>query len=309
VINFKTFSKSYKHKKRLKNTSENQAVFLGVHDPIIDRVVWEQIQDKRNRKTRKRPNDEGERNMFSGLLVCADCNTNLGYHFNQKNPDIRYFNCQNYVGNRGTCPTTHYIRVDFLEQVVLQEIRRLTKFSAKHESEFSEIVIGHTQQAAVSLRDRKQKELSAMIARDKEIDRLFNRMYEDNTNGKLDDERFARMSSQYTAEQRGLAEKINTLGAELDKHNARAMTADNFISLVRKYTRTKTLNGRMLNELIERIEVYHAKKVDGRHMQRVVIHYNCIGEIDIPNTLTPPDITMQTRKGVHITYTQNPAAM
>ena len=74
--------------------------------------------------------------MFSGLLVCADCGCNLHFHFNQGNPEIKYFNCSNYKGNRGSCTSTHYVRVDFLEQVVLGEIRRLTKFASLYEDEF-----------------------------------------------------------------------------------------------------------------------------------------------------------------------------
>ena len=113
--------------------------------------------------------------MFSGLLVCADCGHNLHFHFNQGNPDIKYFNCSNYKGNRGSCTSTHYVRVDFLEQVVLGEIRRLTKFASQFEDEFVKAVIGHSQQAEAT--DRKLKE--------KELDGLFERTYEDNVSGKL----------------------------------------------------------------------------------------------------------------------------
>jgi hypothetical protein len=65
----------------------------------------------------------------------------------------------------------------------------------------------------------------------------------------------------------------------------------------------------MLNDFIERIEVYHAEKVDGRHVQQLIIYYNCIGAITIPDTLTLPDITMNTRKGVYVTYSPYPAAV
>ena len=41
------------------------------------------------------------------------------------------------------------------------------------------------------------------------------------------------------------------------------MTTDMFISLVRKYTRAKKLTPRMLNELVEKIEVFNAEKVNG----------------------------------------------
>ena len=128
ILNFKTYSKSYKNKKRIDNDRENWGVLKDVHEPIIDRCVWEQVQQKRG-KVRKRRTNDGERNMFSGLLVCADCGSNLHFHFNQGNPDIKYFNCSNYKGNRGSCTSTHYVRVDFLEQVVLGEIKRLTKFA------------------------------------------------------------------------------------------------------------------------------------------------------------------------------------
>ena len=77
IINFKTYSKSYKNKKRIANDKENLAVFKEVHEPIVDRAVWEKIQQKRG-KVRKRKTNEGEKNMFSGLLVCADYNAPIG---------------------------------------------------------------------------------------------------------------------------------------------------------------------------------------------------------------------------------------
>ena len=303
ILNFKTYSKSYKNKKRLANDRENWVIFQDVHEPIIERAVFEQVQQKRG-KIRKRRTHEGERNMFSGLLVCADCGHNLHFHFNQGNPDIKYFNCSNYKGNRGTCTSTHYVRVDFLEQVVLGEIRRLTKFASQFEDEFVKAVIGHSQQAEATDRKLKEKELKALQARDEELDGLFERIYEDNVSGKLSDDRFARMSRRYEEEQKELAEKIKALRAEIDKQNSQSMTTDMFISLVRKYTRARKLTPRMLNELIEKIEVFNAEKVDGMWEQRLRIHYNCVGAIEIPDLipLPAPEVSVNTRKGVVVNY-------
>lgn len=304
ILNFKTYSKSYKNKKRIDNDRENWVVFQDVHEAIIERAVYEQVQQKRG-KIRKRRTNNGEHNMFSGLLVCADCGSNLHFHFNQGNPEIKYFNCSNYKGNRGSCTSTHYIRVDFLEQVVLGEIRRLTKFASLYEDEFLKAVIGHSQQAAETDRKLKEKELKAMLARDKELDGLFERIYEDNVSGKLSEDRFAKMSKRYEDEQKELAEKIKKLRSEIEKQSSQAMTTDMFISLVRKYTRTRKLTPRMLNELVEKIEVYHAEKIDGVWEQRLRIHYNCVGEITIPKMLPLPipDVTINTRKGVFVNYT------
>ena len=303
ILNFKTYSKSYKNKKRLANDRENWVIFQDVHEPIIERAVFEQVQQKRG-KIRKRRTHEGERNMFSGLLVCADCGHNLHFHFNQGNPDIKYFNCSNYKGNRGTCTSTHYVRVDFLEQVVLGEIRRLTKFASQFEDEFVKAVIGHSQQAEATDRKLKEKELKALQARDEELDGLFERIYEDNASGKLSDDRFARMSRRYEEEQKELAEKIKALRAEIDKQNSQSMTTDMFISLVRKYTCARKLTPRMLNELIEKIEVFNAEKVDGVWEQRLRIHYNCVGAIEIPDLipLPAPEVSVNTRKGVVVNY-------
>ena len=304
ILNFKTYSKSYKNKKRIDNDRENWVVFQDVHEAIIERAVYEQVQQKRG-KIRKRRTNNGEHNMFSGLLVCADCGSNLHFHFNQGNPEIKYFNCSNYKGNRGTCTSTHYVRVDFLEEVVLGEIRRLTKFASLYEDEFVKAVIGHSQQAEQTDRKLKEKELRTLLARDEELDGLFERIYEDNVSGKLSDDRFAKMSRRYEEEQKELSEKIKKLRSEIEKQSSRATSTDMFVSIVRKYTRARKLTPRMLNELVEKIEVYNAEKIDGEWVQRLRIHYNCVGEMNIPNepALPIPAVTVNTRKGVFVSYT------
>ena len=303
ILNFKTYSKSYKNKKRIDNDRENWVVFQDVHEAIIERAVYEQVQQKRG-KIRKRRTNNGEHNMFSGLLVCADCGSNLHFHFNQGNPEIKYFNCSNYKGNRGTCTSTHYVRVDFLEEVVLGEIRRLTKFASLYEDEFVKAVIGHSQQAEQTDRKLKEKELKTLLARDDELDGLFERIYEDNVSGKLSNDRFAKMSRRYEDEQKELAEKIKKLRSEIEKQSSRSMTTDMFIGLVRKYTRARKLTPRMLNELVEKIEVFNAEKIDGVWEQRLRIHYNCVGTIEIPTVLPLPipEVSVNTRKGVVVNY-------
>ncbi len=172
------------------------------------------------------------------------------------------------------------------------------------EHEFVKAVIGHSQQAEATDRKLKEKELKALQARDEELDGLFERIYEDNVSGKLSDDRFARMSRRYEEEQKELAEKIKALRAEIDKQSSQSMTTDMFISLVRKYTRARKLTPRMLNELIEKIEVFNAEKIDGVWEQRLRIHYNCVGVIEIPELipLPAPEVSVNTRKGVVVNY-------
>lgn len=206
---------------------------------FIDRAIWEQVQEKRGKIRRRKPKD-GERNMFCGLLVCADCGHNLNYHFNQGNHDIKYFNCSNYNSGRGSCTSTHYICVDFLEQVVLGEIKRLTKYAVHYEDEFQQAIMGSTPKAVETER----------------------------------------------------------------KLNGDTVSTDMFLTTVRKYTRAKKLTPRMLSELVNHIEVHQAEKIDGEWVQKLTIHYNCVGALFIPDTTTlpVPDVTVNTRKGVYISY-------
>ena len=306
LINFKTFSKSYKNKKRHRNSEENIAVFRDVHDPIIERSIWELIQQKHG-KLRKRRTNLGEKNMFSGFLRCADCGKNLWYHFNQENPEIKYFNCSNYKGNRGTCNSTHYIRVDFLEQVVLGEIRRMTRFASQFEDDFVKAVIGHSQRTIETKRQDKKKELRILIKRDEELDLLFERLYEDNVAGKISDERFSKMSEKYETEQLSITERMRFLEFELTKDNDATSTTDIFIVTVRKYTRAKKLTERILNELISHIDVHQSQRIDGSRVQKLTIHYNFVGSIEIPEVLPlpEPEILIQTRKGVTVSNSQS----
>ena len=190
---------------------------------------------------------------------------------------------------------------------MLGEIRRLTKFASKYESQFAQAIMGCSQQNTVAKREAIQRELYSLQARDRELDGLFERIYEDNAAGKISDERFARMGQRYESEQAELTVKIKALKAEINKVGSQSVTADMFLATVRKYTRAKKLTPRMLNELIQYIEIYQAEKVDGVWEQKLTIHYNCVGVIDIPAELSlpSPEVSVNTRKGVTVSYAPN----
>ena len=311
VVNFKSYSKSYKMKKRIENPEENRAIFLNVHEAIIDRQTWEKVQALQKGTRRKKPTVTQEPSVFSGLLKCPECGGNLNFHFNQNNHDIKFFSCQNHNSGYRKCSKTHYIRLDFLEQVVLYEVKRLACFASEYENDFIKAMIGRSAKVAENTALRKQRELDALTARDRELDMLFERLYEDNVAGKIDDARFAKMSKRYEQEQGENAKKIKALRLELKKDESKRMDIDDFLETVRRYTDAATITKRMVAELIDHIEVYHAEKQDGVTNQRVVIYYNCIGAFDVPDRRKIPeaDIIMETRKGVALSYAPEQVAV
>ena len=304
VINFKTYSKSYKMKRRIENPEENRAVFLNVHEAIIDRAMWEKVQTLKAGTRRKKPSVTQEPSVFSGRLKCPECGGNLNFHFNQGNHDIKFFSCRNHNSGLRKCSSTHYIRLDFLEQVVLYEVNRLAAFANEYEHDFVKAMLGRSAKVAENDRAKKQRELNALLTRDKELDMLFEMLYEDNVAGKIDDARFARMSKRYEQEQGEIGTKVKSLRLELKKAEGQQMDMEDFLKTVRRYTHVTKITRRMVSELIDHIDVYHAEKQDGITTQQVIIHYNCVGPFMVPDRRKIPerDILLETKKGVALSY-------
>ena len=185
VINFKTYSKSFKNKQRFDNPEENWVVFRDRHEPIIDRDTFEQVQERFRKTKRRAPKDHnGEKHLLSDYLYCADCGSKLWYHTNTINKDIHFFSCSNYKSDyRGTCPTRHYIRADAIEQVVLLELRRLAAFLRYDEDTLVEILAQKTNREMQAERKRLEAELQKATTRSDTVVRMYERLYEDNATG------------------------------------------------------------------------------------------------------------------------------
>ena len=270
----------------------------------FDRPTWEKVQTLKSGTRRKRPTVTQEPSVFSGVMKCPECGGNLNFHFNQNNHDIKFFSCQNHNSGLRKCSSTHYIRRDFLEQVVLYEVHRLACFANEYENDFIKAMVGRSAKVAENERVRKKRELDALLARDRELDTLFERLYEDNVSGKIDDARFAKMAKRYEQEQGENAGRIKTLRLEVKKLDEKRMDVEDFLETVRRYTNATTITKRMVAELIDHIEVYPAVKEDGVTNQRVTIHYNCIGVFEVPDRRKIPerDILLETRRGVALSY-------
>ena len=302
VVNFKTYSKSFKNKRRLENPEENHVIFEGVHEHIIDRETWDMVQRIRGGTKRRRPKNT-EKHMFAGLLYCVDCGRKLHFNVNHPSTHIKYFNCSNYRGNRGTCTETHYIRADSLEQVLLLEIQRMTTFLQDKEESFVNLLMDKSLKQALRERKHREKELATITARCRELETLFTKTYEDNASGKLSDERFMMITKRYDDEQLALKKKISTLQAEIEADEKHKQSASSFLRAVRKYTDIKELTPVILNELVEKIVVHHAQGLGKNRTQQLEIYYNFVGVLDVPQAAElPSSVTVDTRKGVAIEY-------
>ena len=280
TVNFKTSLVSYKVHKTVYNPEEEWQIIPNTQEAIIDEDTFNRVQELRD--SRRRNTATGRESLFSGLLYCADCKSKL-YFCAAKSikPEQEFHRCSAYKENRGTC-SIHFIREVVLREAILELVKRVALFIQQYEAVFLYMYAKkHNITKEVNSRNMKAT-IERNKRRIKELDKLIERIYEDNVLGKIPDARFSKMMASYEAEQNQLVtetakteESLKTM--EQDKVDLRA-----FLETIRQCTDIKELTPAIVNRLIRRIEVHNSEKVDGRKQVRLDVYFTAVGLIDIP---------------------------
>lgn len=303
IIKFKTYSKSFKNKRRIENSKENWAVFKDVNEPIIDRETFETVQKFISKTKRRAPKKEnGERSIFNGLIYCGDCHSKMRYHTSTSNKEIHYFTCSdNKVDYRGKCPGRHYVRADALEEVVKLELRRLVEMLEIDESYFARLLLRKNDEEREKDKKFLESELQKAIARSGTVSQLYEKLYEDNVIGKVSDEWFIELSHKYEKERMDLKAKIADTRYKIEELKNNNSEYGKFISAIRRFMQMDNLTSPLLRELIDHIDIFETEGTGKSRTQRIVIYYRFIGYIELPNTTKQTHIA-DTRKGVAVEY-------
>lgn len=282
TINFKTKKKSYKVRKKVNNNPSEWMIFENTHEAIIDQETFEIVQNIRNSRRRQTP--MGEMPVLSGMLYCADCGAKLsqvrarGWTHEQE-----YFVCATYRKRKGQC-SSHRIHNIQVERILLSEINRMLAFIRDRESEFVELLTKNNEKTLNKQLCDCTKEMEQSMQRIAKLDTIIQRLYEDNIEGKISDERFAKMTTTYEQEQKDLEAKVTILQETISKLKGQQLNIDSFLTQVRKYTAVKELDAEIIRSLVERIDVFQSEKIPGMRTkkQTILIHWNFIGAIDLP---------------------------
>ena len=303
IINFKTYSKSFKNKRRIENSKENWAVFKDINEPIIDRETFETVQKFISKTKRRAPKKEnGERRICNGLIYCGDCHSKMRYHTSTSNKEIHYFTCSdNKVDYRGKCPGRHYVRADALEEVVKLELRRLVEMLEIDESYFAQLLLRKNDEEREKDKKFLESELQKAIARSGTVSQLYEKLYEDNVIGKVSDEWFVELSHKYEKERMDLKAKIADIRHKIEELKNNNSEYEKFISAIRRFMQMDNLTSPLLRELIDHIDIFETEGTGKSRTQRIVIYYRFIGYIELPNTTKQTHIA-DTRKGVAVEY-------
>lgn len=281
TVNFKTYSKSHKLKKRLYNVPENQRIFPNTQPAIIDEQVFVRVQELRENK--RRPAKQAERQgLFSGLLYCADCGSKLHFATGKNmTPPQDCYRCSRYKSNTGDC-TMHFIREETLKLFVLQRIFNVTALFFDDAMAFEEAAKKQHFQEAEKEAQKRKREIAQAEKRIAELDRIFKRIYEDDISGTISHERFLKLSTDYEAEQRELTEQVKTWREVVEIFEQDRSDFDSFAAIVRKYVGIRELTPTIVNEFVKKIIVHAPDKSSGHRRQKIELVWNFIGEVNLP---------------------------
>lgn len=252
TVNFKTYTKSLKFKKRMENPKENQRIFEGTQPTLIEMGQWERVQALRENK--RRPTKTGKTSIFSGLVRCADCGAKLYYCTcnTYKDNAQDHFVCSNYKSNTGSCQI-HCIRKVTLYKRALECIQRTLTYVRLFRDDFTQEMLAQDEASRKAELAQKRNALSGAQKRMEELDKIIQQLYEDSVLGRLNDVRYMKLSAQYETEQAEIGRLAKVLEQEIESEAGQVADVSRFLQIAEIYFDLQKLNAATVNELIEKI--------------------------------------------------------
>lgn len=280
TVNFQTAVKSYKTKKQIRLPKEDWIIYRNTQEPIIDEKTFETVQQMR--KVKRARTKYNEPNMFSGLLYCADCGNHLTIQRVARNRKMDNFSCATYRKKKKGLCSCHRILISDLETIVKVDLQKVCEYVFLHEKEFTDEYLSGSKKETIKFQAKTKTELKRLSDRQEEIGRVIRKLYEDNVNGRITDERFDFLAKSYEDESIDLKTKIQELKNALALSVQDEEKLSKFLKVVKSYTEIEELTPEILNSFIEKIYIGETEKYDGKKMQEVEIIYKFVGAINLP---------------------------
>ena len=255
---------------------EEWVIVVDVFEPIVDRELWERVQEGFANPTRSRKRT-GQASIFSGMVFCDTCNRRISF-VPERAEKIYVGSCQEYrkIGKQGCTP--HRIYEQDLYDTVLKDIREWAKLALKDEKAVLDRVMEHESRndadtgAAIEKRHSLEKRLG-------EVEKVIAKLYEDYALGKAGADEIDLLLPKYRKEQGELKGQLALFQEESQEQKETAQNAEKWVALIRQYSDLQELTAGIIRELITKIYVGDVRKVDGEKVQSVEIHYRFIGSL------------------------------
>lgn len=283
TVNLRTRTKSYKDKRKVDNSKEDWLVFKNTHEAIIDQETFDIVQKIRSHKrsNQRYKNRAGHENLFAGLVFCGTCGRKHYFCPQEKNGlNHDHYKCSGYRKPINGCENPHYIQKSALIEIVSDKLRQTIQEIHFNQEAFLKKLEQQSQAQFSKDNKRQQLQLQKDEHRSKEIDRIIQKLYEDNLLGKISDERFVKLSQSYEEEQKQLQTSISDLTEKLTKQQEDSLNISRFMARILKYTELAELTVEIVNELIDKIVIHKPTGTKRNRIIQIDIYYNFIGKLN-----------------------------
>lgn len=280
TVHYRQGTISFKDQKRIHKPKSEWAVVEHTHEPLVTKEVFDSIQSKLEFRKAKYANEE-KKNIFAGVLKCADCGCNMtiGYTNSKGKRRDKIFKCLKYSHNGPSACSMHYTIYNTLYRYVLNRLQFWISNANISEDELLHWLVDTDENDGKDRHSTCMAELTKLKARLNEIDDLFIKMYEDRLNGILPDRNFEVMSKRFQSEQQDILKQVEMLSEKCKEKQDDRRRVSEWLNLVKKYTMPEELTAEMINAFIDRIEVYEREKLpNGIKTQRITIYYKFLGK-------------------------------
>lgn len=254
TVNFKTYTKSNKLKKKMYTPPEKVLIFKDTHEPIVSRTLFDIVQ--KHFEGRRRPDRIGEVDKFCGYLYCGDCGRRMYLHRGRTiKPENNYFQCSGYQRS-GHLFSIHRIRESAIDQIVLDNLRKVTAFARSEPDKFYEIAMKKGEAAAAKIEKDALRQQSEIETRLKQLDSIIRCLYEDRVVGRITPERYDEMVVGYEDETARLKQKLTELNNPISLYSQQQQAIKDFIDKAKEYVDMPKLTLELLHTFIQRVDVY-----------------------------------------------------
>ena len=256
-----------------------------MHESIISRSDFETVQRILENAPVRRPNGDGEIHPLSGLLFCKDCGAKMHIRIDYRNGGKRHVAfCSEYHKGKAKnpkCHSPHIMDADLLMQTIAEVLKKIEDYSISNRAEFEALVKKNLAMQQTDQTKKQQKRIPQITTRLEQIDKVLNKLYEDNALGTIPQDRYEQMSQKYSEEYYSLKAELEQLREQLSAFENAGGRAQKFVKLIDRYADFTDLTPTILNEFISRIEVHERDQKRARYaIQHISIYFNYIGKFE-----------------------------
>ena len=233
TVNLRTREKSYKDKRKVDNPKEDWLIFKNTNEAIIDQETFDIVQKMRSHKrsNQRYKNRAGHENLFAGLVFCGTCGRKHYFCPQEKNGlNHDHYKYSGYRKPIDGCENPHYIQKSALIGIVSDKLRQTIHECQLDQKTFLKKLEQQNQTQFSKDNKHQRLQLQKDEHRFKEIDRIIQKLYEDNLLGKISDERFVKLSRSYEEEQHQLQASISDLTEKLAKEQEDSLNISKFMA-------------------------------------------------------------------------------